>query len=67
MGILGRLFRKRETVVRVKVIRQECALCGGFGRFDDIECPRCNGTGYVTVFVPKSTIAESEHLDSFNS
>jgi DnaJ-class molecular chaperone len=66
MGILARLFRKRETVIRVKVIRQECEFCGGYGRFDDIECPRCEGTGYVTVFVPNSTIAESEHHDTFN-
>lgn len=24
---------------------QRCDLCVGWGRFDDIECPRCGGTG----------------------
>lgn len=26
---------------------ETCKTCCGFGRFDDIPCPRCGGTGTV--------------------
>ena len=31
------------------VSSESCHVCGGVGRFDDIECPTCNGSGLRPV------------------
>ncbi len=33
----------------MSTVQKTCLLCGGYGRFDDVECPACDTRGFIVV------------------